>query len=70
MWKSGVEEWACNRARGERQEARGDRVKFKIVRAQKFGVLLLYLRVFGVLGRVMLSFSGVKSVPNSARVSV
>jgi hypothetical protein len=36
------------------QEARGDRVKFKIVRAQKFGVLLLYLRVFGVLGRVML----------------
>ena len=56
MWKSGVEEWACNRARGERREARGDRVKFKIVRAQKFGVLLLYLRVFGVLGRVMLSF--------------
>ena len=40
----------------KRREARGDRVKFKIVRAQKFGVLLLYLRVFGVLGRVMLSF--------------
>ena len=46
-WKSG---------RATEQEARGDRVKFKIVRAQKFGVLLLYLRVFGVLGRVMLSF--------------
>ena len=47
-WKSG---------RATEQEARGDtvRVKFKIVRAQK-GVLLLYLRVFGVLGRVMLSF--------------
>ena len=58
-WKSG---------RATEREATGDRVKFKIVRAQKFGVLLLYLRVFGVLGRVMLS--GVKSVPNSARVSV
>ena len=46
-WKSG---------RATEREARGDRVKFKIVRAQKFGVLLLYLRVFGVLGRVMLSF--------------
>ena len=67
-----MEEWRgrVGVQQSERREARGDRVKFKIVRAQKFGVLLLYLRVFGVLGRVMLSFSGVKSVPNSARVSV
>ena len=53
-----MEEWRgrVGVQQSERREARGDRVKFNIVRAQKFGVLLLYLRVFGVLGRVMLSF--------------
>ena len=50
-----MEEWRgrVGVQQSKRREARGDRVKFKIVRVQKFGVLLLYLRVFGVLGRVM-----------------
>lgn len=67
-----MEEWRgrVGVQQSERREARGDRVKFKIVRAQKFGVLLLYLWVLVYWGVWCCLFSGVKSVPNSARVSV